>query len=270
MVFKLIEGFQGHHRQFSQKIFKDQNGHIALTNTENAKILRKHYHKVFNCSVPVNMTVLNLIQQHFTAYSLGDPPTDKDIFGAIQGMKNNKTPDKTGMTTDMIKNLLSEALSFIASLRCNFWTNQNINFQTWHITKLSNLYKGKGDQQDPNNWRGICLKETSVKIVSIIVAKLFLKHLKQISISSQFGHIHCQEALHSIRSALMLRHHHGLKKFVLFVDLVKAFDLIQHEVLYTILKKIWTSPHTHQHNQKTLQQLLHQYNHGKRKEKCTI
>ena len=212
------------------------------------------------------MTVLDSIQQHLTAYSLRDPPPDKEIFEAIQGMKNNKTP---GVTTDMIKNLPSEAHGLIASLVCNFWTNKNIDFITWHITKLSNMYKGKGEQ-DSNNWRGICLKETSVKIVSIIVAKLFLKHLKQISISSQFGHIHCQEALHSIRSALMLRHHHGLKKFVLFVDLVKAFDLIQHEVLYTILKKIWTSPHTHQHNQKTLQQLLHQYNHGKRKEKCTI
>ena len=103
MVFKLIEGFQGHHRQFSQKIFKDQNGHIALTNTENAKILRKHYHKVFNHSAPVDMTVLNSIQQHLTAYSLGVPPPDKEIFKAIQGMKNNTNPGKTIMTTDMIK-----------------------------------------------------------------------------------------------------------------------------------------------------------------------
>jgi len=45
MVFKLIEGFQDH-RQFSQKNFKDQNGHITLTDTENTELLRKHYHKV--------------------------------------------------------------------------------------------------------------------------------------------------------------------------------------------------------------------------------
>ena len=35
----------------------------------------------------------------------------------------------------------------------------------------------------------------------------------------------------------MLRCRHGLKICVLFVHLVKAFDSIQHEVLYTILKK---------------------------------
>ena len=34
----------------------------------------------------------------------------------------------------------------------------------------------------------------------------------------------------------MLRHHYDLETFVLFIDLVKAFDSIQLEVLYTILK----------------------------------
>ena len=35
----------------------------------------------------------------------------------------------------------------------------------------------------------------------------------------------------------MILRHHGLKSYALFVDLVKAFDSIQHDVLYTILKK---------------------------------
>jgi len=59
----------------------------------------------------------------------------------IQGKKNNKTPGNTGVTTDMIKNLPSEAHSLIASLIRDFWTNKNTDFQTWHITKLSALYK---------------------------------------------------------------------------------------------------------------------------------
>jgi hypothetical protein len=32
------------------------------------------------------------------------------------------------------------------------------------------IYKGKGDPQDPNNHRGIALKETSAKVMSIIIA----------------------------------------------------------------------------------------------------
>ena len=53
-------------------------------------------------------------------------------------------------------------------------------------TKLTNLYKGRGDMQDPNNWRDICLKEMSVEIASMIIANRLLSRLKDIGISYQF------------------------------------------------------------------------------------
>lgn len=42
---------------------------------------------------------------------------------------------------------------------------------TWHMTVLSDIYKGNGDLQDPNNHKGICLGETSYKVISIIIAQ---------------------------------------------------------------------------------------------------
>ena len=56
-------------------------------------------------------------------------------------------------------------------------------------------------------------------------------------ITLQFRHISCQEALHSIRQSLLLRGQHSLPSYVLFVDLDKAFDTIQHELLFQILSK---------------------------------
>jgi len=61
----------------------------------------------------------------------------------------------------------------------NFLSNKDINYELWHTPKLSNLYKRKGDQQDPNNWHRICLNETSAKIVTIIIAKRLLLRLKK-------------------------------------------------------------------------------------------
>ena len=52
--------------------------------------------------------------------------------------------------TDMIKNLPPEGLAFLTFIIQEFWKNKEVDFESWHITKLSNLYKGKGDQQDPN------------------------------------------------------------------------------------------------------------------------
>ena len=112
---------------------------------------------------------------------------------------------------------------------------KNVIFTSWHLNKLTMIYKGKGQTQDPNNWRGKCLKETSAKIVSIIIAEWLLKNLWTYKPANQFGHIGCQEALHVIRSALALRHHHGLKTYAIFINLVKAFDTTEHELMFQVL-----------------------------------
>ena len=138
----------------------------------------------------------------------------------------------------MLKNLPFNSTLLLTDFIQEYWTNPEMDYESWHKTKLSNLYKGKRDPQDPNNWWDICLKETSsVKIVSIIIVKRLLKQLKKVGITSQFGHIGCQEALHSIRWSLLLRRQHGLPSYVLFIDLVKAFNTIQHELLFQILSK---------------------------------
>ena len=119
---------------------------------------------------------------------------------------------------------------------------QDVDYDRWHMTILSNIYKGKGDPQDPNNHRGICLKETSYKVMSIIIAQRLLQRLNEIGATTQFGHIGCQEAQHIIKRALLLRRQHGLETFALFVDLVKAFDTIQHTLLLQVLEKYGIPP----------------------------
>ena len=63
-----------------------------------------------------------------------------------------------------------------------------------------------------------------------------LKNLERITNKiNQFGHIGCQEALHTLRSALILRRQYGLETYALFVDLVKAFTTVNHSLLIKVL-----------------------------------
>jgi hypothetical protein len=151
-------------------------------------------------------------------------------------MKCNKAPGTSQLTTDMLKNLPNEALDFIVETIQDFW-QQETDFKAWHVTKLNILYKGKGDQQDLNNYRGICWKESCTKIVSAIVTNRLLQHLKTFGSLTQFGMVGCQEAQHTLKKALHLRCQHGLETYTLFIGLVKAFDTIQHPLLFGILKK---------------------------------
>ena len=105
------------------------------------------------------------------------------------------------------------------------------------------IQEGKGYPQDSsNNHRGIALKETSAKVLSIILAERLLKKFKKINPASQFGHVVCQEAQHTIKRALLLRRQHGLESYAVFIDLVKAFDTVHHKLLYRILEKYGIPP----------------------------
>jgi len=130
------------------------------------------------------------IHIHYTYLRFHDPrinPTKDKIRRTIAKMKSDKAPGTSQLTTNMLKNLPKDALTFVTETIQEFW-QQDTDFSSWHITKLNILYKGKGDPQDLNNYRGICLKETCTKIISSIVSHRLLLHLKTFGSKTQFGH----------------------------------------------------------------------------------
>ena len=90
MVFKLIKGFQGHHRNFCQKNFKDEKGKVAMTDKGNVNILKTNYDQVFNRSATVNLNVLDSIKQLPIMESYGTVQNTQEIMSTVQGMKTIK------------------------------------------------------------------------------------------------------------------------------------------------------------------------------------
>ena len=82
----------------------------------------------------------------------------------------------------MLKNLSDEAIQFITDIIKQYWSEENCCIETWYIQKLISLYKGKGDIQNLNNQRVICLKETIAMIVSSIVARQLLNTITNLDL----------------------------------------------------------------------------------------
>ncbi len=79
MVFKLMEGFQTHHKKTKEKNFKPEDGRIAKNNDKNAEILKGHFSKLFNSQVGIDMTVLEGIPKHEVQHRLGNALTRAEI-----------------------------------------------------------------------------------------------------------------------------------------------------------------------------------------------
>ena len=242
IIRDITKGFQGHYKNKAPKQFKDPNGTIGTDDHANADIIQQYYQGVYSQEVNIDQNEINNLPQHQFNYELGDPPTYQEVTQAIKRTASEKSPGQTAVTTDMLKNLPPEAFTFLTEIIQQYWTNPECDFAPWHIVLLSIIYKGKGDTKDPKNWRPVCLKETSAKVVSSIISKRLLKQINKIGAPTQFGHVGCQEALHTIRNILTTRRHHGKDTYVLFVDLVKAFDTVDHEVLFQILAKYGIPP----------------------------
>jgi hypothetical protein len=64
-------------------------------------------------------------------------------------------------------------------------------------------------------------------------------------IEHQFGGMPmkgCADGLFCIKSLLHMRHQHNLPSYVMFVDLVKAYDTVNHELLFQILERYGAPP----------------------------
>ena len=83
------------------------------------------------------------------------------------------------------------------------------------------------------------------KIFSSIMCTRLFKIIKKHGVKYQFGSkpgVGCQDSNFSIKTMLHLRYNHNLPTFVMFADLVKAFDTSNHKLMVEILNKYGCPP----------------------------
>jgi hypothetical protein len=90
MVFKLMEGFQNHHKISMPNFFKSKAGAEAKNDEENAKILNEHFHTLFNSQVEIDPTVLDEPPQCNINHTLGNIPSKSEIKDAIKQWPTTK------------------------------------------------------------------------------------------------------------------------------------------------------------------------------------
>jgi hypothetical protein len=72
MIFKLVDGFQMHHRNYVERNFKSKDGKIAENDSENAEILKMQFSSLFNSHTEADFSVIYEIPNHITQHILGE------------------------------------------------------------------------------------------------------------------------------------------------------------------------------------------------------
>ena len=166
------------------------------------------------------------------------PITTHEILSLIQNL-----PNKTSSGYDNINNLLLKSLAVHITVPLEIIFNKLIeegkfpgNMKKADIVPL---YKNK-DKQECSNYRPISLLITLSKLLEKTVYRRvyqFLEKSKQI-FPSQYGlrmSHSCENAVSELLSTIIKGKEQGLYTVSLFLDLSKAFDSLEHEMM---LKKL--------------------------------
>jgi hypothetical protein len=188
-------------------------------------------------------TFVDDIPQRATLNALGTCPSVAEIQEHITKLAKNKSPGESGVPAEALKALPPDGIEYVHTLLQDYWDGHS-DYEEWQTALLRVLYK-KGDRKEPTNYQGIVLQDACARLLSAIIGGHLHKLLKKCGMEEQFAYQEqtgTANAAYCLCSALQLRREHNQNTYVLFVDLIKAFDTANHDLLFEILAKYGTPP----------------------------
>jgi hypothetical protein len=239
-VRMLSTGCYHHHAQPTAMKMKLPNGILAENDKENADVFEPHFQSIFDGDTPnVDISaILKMIPKKTTMSELGNPPTKKEFATAIKNVVNRKAPGKSKIPAEPLKALSEDAKETLLEILIECYKG-DLDPEEWHTAILRCLHKKKDPSNPASNWRGICLKDMTARLMSSILNSRLLSIIGVHGTESQYGSQSGRgstDGTFVLRAAVQTRRQHNLPMWVLFADLVKAFDTVNHELMLALIE----------------------------------
>jgi len=189
--------------------------------------------------------VVSQIPQFPLIPNLDAPPSFHEISTAISHLKNNKAAGPDGIPAEIFKfggyYLQHRLHHFILSV----WSSRQVP-QQWKDANIVTVFKRKGDRFVCGNSRGISLLSVAGKVLAQVLLRRLLSNVVDIVIpESQCGFRRNRSTTDTIFIARLLqekcREQH-CDLYMAFIDLTKAFDTVNRELLWDVLAKFGCPP----------------------------
>ena len=239
---KLIAGLTGHHKKNPTSIGKLQTaqGDLTIDDNERANLVSDYFGTtVFGRESPYDKEAVDSLPQKEINEALGNPFTLDELKTAIGKASNRKACGSNGIYVEHFKKLDDPQLHVVLDCVNEYKDNPEYDSEDFHKVRLKLLRK-KGDPTVIKNWRPISLLDVCSKLISSMMAARLNKHLQKVGLVNQFGFTPfegTEGAISSLKILLQNLTAAEREAYVLFVDLVKAFDSVNREMLWKILAK---------------------------------
>ncbi|PSN52531.1 hypothetical protein C0J52_14317, partial [Blattella germanica] len=219
----------------------------TFTQTIGIDVLKEHLHNFLNKENKVTAYPVEIIAiQKFPEI------TEEEIVTAIYSLKQKKTAGPDHIYNEHIKATHPLLIDLWVRLFNKCIELNNIPEQ-WRTSIVKILYKGKGDISLPDSYRGIALESNLFKSFTKILTNRIIALTDHLIAKEQMGFRKGRSTLQAITNLMgsieeALRHPKG-NLYVLFVDNIKAFDMINRQKLInTIENSLGKKPLSDEHH----------------------
>ena len=207
---------------------------------------KEHMHKIDMEQFRVHFAELNKSEEQLNPSDIGpsenlneilnEPFTSQELKLRIKSLKNSKSAGFDRLINEYIKNCPSKIIDIITKF-FNLVLETGVVPNDWCLGMIQPIYKGKGDESDPDNYRGITLLSCMGKLFTSCINDRLGKYMEDMDLMNE-----CQagfregystiDHIYVLNSIIDFYLHHKKKIYACFVDYRKAFDSVDRVSLW--------------------------------------
>ena len=200
----------------------------------------EHFSILLNNITDTDQSVLDELPDLTTFAELDDIPTIEEVARSVSSLKNNKAAGPDSIPAELLVNGGPALHGLLHRILVKIWETCSVP-QSWKDAILITIYKNKGDRAECGNSRGIALLSAIGKVLArILLIRLVAKISEDLLPESQCGfraNRSTVDMIFATRQVMEKCREQRRDLYIAFVDLSKAFDSVDRELLWSVLKK---------------------------------
>ena len=237
LIYSMSKNYRGKQNEISHSN-KDKQGNILTRQDDIADRWREYFEEHLNVRATIQDELVPMRPEDYPEEDNMGPITMEELKDAISRMKNGKAPGCDEIPSEIIKAGGEVILAPLLVLLREAYSAEQIP-SDWQKGIICPIYK-KGDKTLCDNHRGVTLISHVGKIYNRIIERRVRSCVEHVLQECQYGFRpgrSTTDLLFTIKMLLEKSWEWNIKKFALFIDLEKAFDRINRDLLWNILSE---------------------------------